>query len=145
MAVALEWTGKGDYNLAKSKQFYADGQKKSAGETRSVGTGAGLLTCESFRRNLSRIQLTDLQCHQTSRSTTPGSSRLPRTPRREAYQLFSQTHGPVRPAARLVGLLQQVDQRQAVRVRGVVWEVERGVESRALLEEMRAVLERSPV
>ncbi|KAL8284039.1 hypothetical protein RQP46_005152 [Phenoliferia psychrophenolica] len=42
--LALEWTGKGDYNLAKSKKFYADGQKKAAGETRSVGTGGGLLT-----------------------------------------------------------------------------------------------------
>ncbi|KAM0747546.1 peptidase S10 serine carboxypeptidase [Meredithblackwellia eburnea MCA 4105] len=43
--LALEWSGKADYNLAKPKSFKMASKKaKSGGLTRSTGDGAGLLT-----------------------------------------------------------------------------------------------------
>lgn len=42
--LALEWTGKADYNLAAPLDFISGKEGKSAGKTRSTGAGSGTLT-----------------------------------------------------------------------------------------------------
>lgn len=39
--LALEWSGKDEFNLAEAKDFVVDGDKDASGEIRKVGKGAG--------------------------------------------------------------------------------------------------------